>query len=247
MIRYLFILMLLNAGLGSLQAQNREFITAQNSFSLVMGVENGYRLLYKKGLALSDRFEADTRDQSEIPKLNYRLGVDYHQRLFKRFFIKTGVRFAQLGYRTPQSEIVWPSEIDPVTGEIIDDPSLPQWLLIKYEYYFLEIPLMLRLHLSKNKVQPFVGLGLSSHIFLYAQERSLTDQGRSIRQDELSDYNAIQFSANATLGLEFLRNERLRFFAQLMARYHLTNLIQGDPIQEHLYNYGLEAGIRLGI
>ena len=241
----IFCLFLLAA--TGLHSQSKESPEVRSSFDLIFGVENSYRSLNRSSTSFPLSSHILTRNQSEIPSVNYRFGLNYNQKLFGRFFLKTGARWIQTGYKTPKSELIWPSEIDPVTGEIIDDPSLPQWLILKNRYYFLEIPLQFRYHFSENKIQPFIGAGASWNVFMNAREISITDQGRQVIADTLRMFNQVNIALTATFGFDFSFWEKHRLFAQVMGRYHLSSLEANNKIVENLYNYGIETGFRFGL
>ncbi|MCB0642220.1 MAG: outer membrane beta-barrel protein [Phaeodactylibacter sp.] len=228
-------------------AQTKESQGIRSSFDLVMGLETGYRVLQPINNSFQTTATVHNRDQAEIPSVNYRFGLNYNQRLFGRLFLKSGIRWSQNGYKTPKSELIWPSEIDPVTGEILNDPSLPQWLILKNRYHYLEIPLHFRYHFSAGNIQPFFGIGASWNVFMHAREISITDQGRQVLSDTIRDYNPVNVALTSTFGLDFALQGRFRAFAQLVGRYHLDRLDSSTKIEEHLYNYGLEAGLRVGL
>lgn len=220
------------------------------SIDLVGGVEFGYRSLsgdhsddVPVGLILETR-------ERETGKFGFRFGFNYNQRLSKKIFLKTGLRVANLGYTSGKiTGLRWGSEIqnaiDNGLTEIVPDPSLPREVQFFYEYWFLEIPIIGRYEFNEKRWSPFVEVGLSPNIYLDARTKQKTDLGDAkYNHVEVGDaFNKFQLVGSASFGVNFAATESFRIFAQSVFRYHLTKTVD-SAVKEHLYNVGLEVGVR---
>ena len=222
------------------------FSQVKSSVDLVGGVEYSYRYLNNTSDDPIIQIIFDSRD-GETGKMNFRGGFNYNRRLSKHLWIRSGVRLASIGYKFEKTELRWPSEYDPNTGEYTPDPTLPHELQAINDYWFLEIPVMGRFEMGEGKWRPFVELGMSPNIYLTTRAKEVTDLSTKVSylNNTMDNFNRLHFSGNLSIGMQYQATERLAVFLQPVFRYHFTPLYDA-PIKEHLYNYGIEIGLRKG-
>lgn len=219
--------------------------TAQfsNSIDLVGGVDYSYRRLTANSDDAGVQYVMGIR-KNEVPRFNYRFGLNFNKRLYKGLVIKVGARYAKEGYKSEKKDnLQWPSEF--VNGAYQLDPSLPHTVQYAYEYHFLEFPLMARYEFSSGKWAPFVEAGVAGSVFLYDQTITKTNlNDRSVQRNTLKNPNAFQVVGSVSCGVQYAASARWQLFAQPVFRYHFTQLIKDVPIREYLYGAGLELGVR---
>lgn len=210
------------------------FIFAQNSASLdlIVGVENNYRTAVV----------GNPNDNGG--QFGYRFGINYNKQLAKKFYLKTGLRAINISYQTEKIALLWGSEIEAGiaagTGPILD-PTLPHEIQFFYNNWFLEIPLIGRFEFSDSRWSPFVEAGISPNMYLNSTVREETDLGERTYEGNTS--NKFQLVASVSFGVNYLLNDNLQFFGQPVFRYHLSKL-GNSSLNEHLYNVGMEVGVR---
>ena len=171
--------------------------------------------------------------------------MNYNKQLTKRFYLKTGLRAINISYESDKvTGLVWGSEIEAGiaagTGPIFD-PTLPHEIQFFYDNWFLEIPIIGRYEFSDSRWSPSVEVGISPNLYLNSTIEEKTDIGE--RTYEGNNINKIQLVASVSFGVNYLLNDNLQFFGQPIFRYHLSKL--GDAsLNEHLYNVGVEVGVR---
>ena len=180
--------------------------------------------------------------------MNWRIGFNYNRKLSNRIFIKTGVRLANVGYKHQKVEgIRWPSEITP--EGFMDDPTLPNIMQAFTNYSFIEVPLALRYEFNSTKFSPFVEMGVSPSYYLTTRIKTVTEIDSKVetyRGFNASEFSNIHMVGVASVGTNYNLISTFQLFGQVAYRYHFTRLVEA-PITEHLYNYGVELGVRMGI
>ena len=212
---------------------------------MILGAEYSFRWLRNTDNLISSNAILDIRE-GESPEINLRYGLNYNHRLTNSIFLKTGIRFASLGYQgIKKTDLRWGSQSDG-NGGVIIDPNLPQEVQIKNSYWFIEIPLMFRYELDQKKWTPFFEAGISPHIYLTTKIKQITDLETTteIRRNNPSSNRHLNFAFNLSFGWNYQLNENLQFFGQPILRYHLSSSYKTGPIKEHYYNIGLEFGLR---
>lgn len=217
-----------------------------SAIDIAAGVDYSYRLL--QGDSENGQFAKDSRDREEFPKLNYNVGVNYNGRISERLYWRSGVRFLTIGYQTRDMFGRWPSEIDPDGGFEID-PTLPRNLHLKWDYYFLQLPLGMRYHLSENRLNAFVEGSVVPSLFLNRRTSVTTgDETKNYytKETHFGSYNPMHLVGAFSLGASFDIDAKSQLFLQSTVRYHFTESIEA-PLSEYLCSIGLEFGIRRSI
>lgn len=190
-----------------------------------------------------DIFEKRQREESSKP--NYRTGLNVNVQLNKKLWIKSGFRFASVGYKSKtQYDLVYPDEYDPVTGEPIFQPSLPREVRYTYNYWFLELPVMARYIFSPKKFVPYAELGFSGIYYLTTRTRYTTETEDLVYRLESPVNSVYMVTANLGIGINVYVGPRSQMFIQPNFRYHLSSTAQA-PLKEHLFNVGTEVGYRV--
>lgn len=209
-----------------------------NSIDLIGSLDLTYRALITQEF-IGDNIIEERQD--EVPKLNWRAGFNFNQQLFEKWFLKTGLRLASVGYRSAKKELRFGDQHDG-SGGFDETSTRIQQLTI--DYLFLEIPLMLRYEWQREKWAPFVEGGVSTSYYLVTRLTTSIDNDDTTRLDNQSDAAIpIYFVANASFGMNYNISEQWQAFGQSIFRFHL-NPISKEVIKEYLYGLGLEMGVR---
>lgn len=116
---------------------------------------------------------------------------------------------------------------------------------LTYSYYFLEIPIAIRYEMGEKQLKPFIETGISPSIYLFNQNDNDFNDSELIGLGNApsSNFNIGHIVGQFSLGLNYEPSSKIAFFAQPIFRYHFTPLVDA-PIDEYIYNIGLELGIR---
>ena len=187
------------------------------------------------------------RNDGELGKYNWHLGVHYNRRVSGRLFLKTGLQLASVGYRDERlTDLRWGSEY--TDGKWIKDPSLPHELEVRRNYWFVEVPLVARYAITSGRLTPYVELGVAPSLYLNSRTRSITDLGddTEVTRDDTPKIRDVQLVALFGCGVSYRLSDGFAVFAQPSLRYHLTAMV-GSPVRERLYGVGLGVGVRWGL
>ncbi len=224
------------------------FSQINTSLDLVGSIDFAYR-----NINLSDTpgpqtsIVIDQRNSRESGRLNWRFGFNFNKKITGNLFFKSGLRLANIGYKSNQDSLRWGSQ--QVGG--VFDPRIPSGApsgtsQFFYNYLFIEIPLAARFEFSQKKLAPFAEIGIAPSLYLKSRNKILVN-GKSQNVDgseDFYDYNKMHFVGIISFGGNYSINEQLQLFAQPTFRYHLTRLINDVPIKENLWTVGLELGFR---
>lgn len=210
------------------------------SIDLVGGIDISYRTLSQNGNDFANTEIIDGRNDEEDSDVAFRFGFNYNKRLTQKVIFKTGIRYMSEGYTRYKSfdGTSWPSG-DPVNNGFSE---------FKYNYRFIEIPLMARIELNQNKLSPYIEFGFSPSVYINTRQvndNSLTGKSTDTYRDPntSSEMNKLQFVGVVAFGANYQLNESIQLFGQPTFRYHFTKLA-ATPVREHLFNYGIEFGAR---
>lgn len=207
------------------------FAQISSSVDILAGLNQSYRVLDDGGSSTEL-----VRNDSEIPKLNFHVGVNFNKLIVSKLHFKSGIRFLSLGYKTRKRDLVFP------TGEFTT-------IQFVYDYLFLEMPLALRYEFVEEAVfVPFVEAGFSPSLYLTNRAAQIQDGFDRVyeRVPLMSDFNTFHLSANVAAGVNYNTSSETTLFFQLNYKRHISNLIKGD-FKERLTAYGIEFGLRRSI
>ena len=215
-----------------------------SSIDFIAGIDHSYRVLGVSPGSDSLHFIVDVRQQ-EKAKSNFRVGFNFNKRVTSKISLKTGIRLASVGYIVNEDDnLHWPSEHDGMGGWK-PDPSLHHTLKFVEDYWFIEIPLVARFELNQKKLAPFIEVGVMPNFYLttrVVQELGSTKKVE-YREENHPQFNPVSIAGNICAGLNYNLSPNFQLFGQSIARYHFTKTFDA-PIVEHLYNVGIECGIR---
>lgn len=179
-------------------------------------------------------------------ELGYRIGINLNYELVQNFYIKSGVRYANLGHYFLYAEnLRWPSEIS-ADGTLTPDPTLPHVFRYRREFGFIEMPIIFQYGKSNRKWNLFYEAGLSLYFNVGAKEIQNTDLSNEINNIPFEGRNP-QISMNFSFGVNHHLGEHLSIFFQPIFRLHVTKINHSSLVKDYLMSVGLEMGFRMGI
>ena len=221
------------------------FGQANSSFDFVIGVDRSFRTVSSTEESLEATAVLEARAQEEA-KQNWRIGANYRKEISDHVYLKLGARLTSVGYLvTDNSDLIWGIQHDGMGGF---DPTIPSeeadFGNIYNDYWFVELPITVGYIKSVNKFSFYAEAGLSPNIYLTTLTK--VEVGDEVTKDFQGTPNIRrgQLSGVVALGALYNLNEQLSVFVQPSYRYHLTNIANEGFINEHLYSYGVEFGLR---
>ena len=216
------------------------FILAQSNTKVeVLGsLDYSYRLFTNSGLVQTFR-------SSETGKLNTHFGINYFQKLKPKLWLKIGVGFASLGYKTKRSSLMFADGL--ASGGISMDPLDGKKSQFIYNYHFLEVPFSLHYDFSDKKIKPFVEFGLVPMYYLQSiTKHKLDGETHTERNEQEGIINDFQFATKISFGVSYAFNKKWEMVVQPNFRYHLNKIVDGS-VKEHLWSTGLAMGMRMAM
>ena len=219
----------------------------KSSFDIILGVDHSSRTLSASDENPDDQSIIEVR-KIEKAQFNYRFGLNYNHRVDNHIFLKTGIRLARVGYIVKEDDnLRWPSEHDGMGGWK-PDPNLPHKIKFVEDHFFIEIPIAGRYEFNQQKLTPFIEAGIMPHMYLGTRVVQQLGSEKKVEHRDEKDHNinTLNIAGNVSAGLNHNLSQNLQIFGQTIFRYHFTNTYD-SPIREHLYNVGLEVGMRLAV
>ncbi len=219
----------------------------KTSLDFVAGIDLGYRNLNSTNddPSSGNMLVIALRNDIEIKNLNLRFGFNINQKITDHIFLKTGLRFATVGYKSKKQDLIFG---DQVLAQLINPDTVITFssMQLFYNYLFFEVPLIGRYEFNQKKFSPFVELGVAPSFYLKSRNKQVLDGETKILEEDgdLYNYSKIHLVGVLSFGASYQLSDGTQLFAQPTFRYHLTRLVKDVPIKENLWNIGLELGLR---
>jgi hypothetical protein len=212
---------------------------AKSSVDFLAGLDYSYRHLRHSSDEPHLIYIINQRNSFEVSNYGWRAGFNYNKRIDEKYHLKTGLRFASVGYKTLKRDLLLTVEPEE------PDPHMPKERQFFYNYWFIEIPIAVRMELNEKKLSPFFEIGFSPSIYIISRKKTKTDIETEIHfQNESSlGLRKLHLVGFVSVGANYAISANIQLFAQPAFRYHLTSLFDA-PIKGHLYSFGIEAGAR---
>ncbi len=223
------------------------FGQTKSTIDLVFGTEYSYRFINSVTDKSYDNYYINSR-QGETGKINYRIGANYNLRLGDKFWFKTGMRLANIGYQDVQNNR-HRNSICLQNGLLPSIQYFPKKVTeVVYDYYFLEMPVIIRFEFNTKRISPFLEMGVSPNIYLVSKTKTVSDFGVE-SEYYFENFSFVNFSGSISFGVNAKVNNFFTVFFQPVYRYHFTKLVyyHTKDAKENLYNYGIEMGLRTKI
>jgi hypothetical protein len=211
------------------------WIAAQNRAAL--DVQFG---VHQSGIILKNSLLSD----HYIENISYRAGLHVHYQLGKSIWLRSGLRYAELSYKTREELLYWPTQINPDTG-LPKEGELPFRFKFIFNHRFLEIPLSARYFITMGKLGLYTEMGASANFYLDTEVVNVENgvHTRTTRKDR--EANPFNFALHAALGLNYQIGDQWSLFLQPSIRRDISSAEKGhNNYASFFYSYGLDLGTR---
>lgn len=181
--------------------------------------------------------------QVEEGKYNFQAGLIFDYKWNEKIWFQSGFKLSSVGYFDRKfTDLLWPSEVDVVTGAYTRDPSLPHESRLHYDYWMLTIPVRVKYFFKTGRLKPYAMAGVAAGYYTGTRATEVTDVYKRSNFFVVDQFRKINMSIDLGIGLQWMWMEDFGLFLQPSARYYFTRLVAKAPIKEYLYAFGVEAG-----
>jgi len=179
----------------------------------------------------------DSRNNAEIGKLGYTMGVDVSMSITKKLRVETGIQYSNKSYQTRKQEVYY--------QQPPPDPVMPLTARFIYNYQYVDVPLKLKLVVGKKRARFIPAAGLALNFLLNANTKGVFEypDGKTRKQDQSStfDFKKFNISPLISLGAEYRVKSNMYVRMEPTFRYGILKTID-RPVTEYLWNAGLNIG-----
>lgn len=211
------------------------WIVAQNRIALDVQFGAHQSGIIQKNSRLIDHY---------IKNIGSHAGLHFQYRLGKRIWLRSGLRYSELSYKSQETLLRWGTRFDPDTGLPIEDSIQTRFQFI-FNHRFLEIPLSARYFLTMNKLGLYAEIGGSVNFYQNTEVVNVENgvQTRTTRKDR--EANPSNFALHAALGLNYQIEDQWSLFLQSSIRRDISSAEKRqNNYASFFYSYGLDLGTR---
>ena len=224
-------------------SQSTDTITSRRFFiGLTFSPDYCYRTLTQNDETITDEQWNNAKnieDSIDIPKFSYTTGITFGYQINKRFGIETGILYSNKGYRTVSIATIYDFSKPPENARHI----------INYSY--LDIPLKANLTFLDKKLQLLLGIGTTLNILIKTTVKTIPDSPTDDFPLQTTDidyeYNKINLSPTANIGLIYNINNRMSLRTEPTFRYSVLNIDDKSYKATHFWSVGLNIGFYVGL
>lgn len=213
-----------------------------------LGVGSSYRSLINTDNSMSSMEVISLRDALGSAGSNWSIGMSLNKQLSANSYLKTGLRLSSLSYYVTKDDgLRWPTQhdgngsFDPFADS--GEPFASNSISLSRAYWFMELPILIRLEKHYKIFSPYLEAGVSAHYYLttgFTQETENTKDRNFSKEEQV---NALNFFGNISVGCNYQVKNSLQLFTQANLSHQL-NKLSDTPVSERLYTYGIEIGFR---
>jgi hypothetical protein len=239
---FIFILILLCSAFSF--GQKKQNKTANSGFPITqIGLNTSVNMMYRSlknnnGSSLSNQL-IHTRDENEIPKVGYTVGINVLFNLKSNMSVESGIQYANKGYQTKMLETV---SFQP------NDPLAPEKAKFIYHFHYLDIPLKFNYVFGNRKIRYISSIGVTGNIFLKETQTSIRDYADRTEKTPTSsgfEYERLNISPTISIGIDYKINNKMNFRIEPTFRYGVMKIIDA-PITAYLFSGGVNFGFYYG-
>jgi hypothetical protein len=194
----------------------------------------GYRNLKNEDGSSMNAYIINYREETEIPKFGFSIGMNVCYELNKHFALESGMRYSNKGYQTKYIQFPTFQMPQPILQEV----------KFVFHYNYMDIPLRLNYTLGDGKIRFLGSFGMTTNVFLSHKQHTVkvySDRTEREIADVSHDFKRITISPTISTGLEYSLNEAMNFRVELIFMYGMTRIIDAS-VTAYLYNAGLNIG-----
>lgn len=211
--------------------------TKKLSIGLVFSGYNSYRTLHSDGSAIANS-TIQGRDTTEIPAFRWSFGASGTFEPVKGLVLGAGLIYSARGYNTTSNTLTEASQ-----GKIVKLGTN----IFDYNYYYLDVPLMIGYEFQAGKFHFGVNGGLVVSLWLNSTTTSIltdtTGKTNSTTQsmDPVLRHGNFSLTANIAISYDITNN----LYITLQPNYlvYIQPIVADVPVSEYLYSYGGSLGV----
>lgn len=211
------------------------WVAAQNRAAL--DVQFG---MHQSGIILKNSLQNDYY----IENIGYRAGLHFQYRLGNRIWLRSGLRYAELSFKTREELLYWPTQMNPDTGMPIAG-EVPTNFQFIFNHRFLEIPLSARYFITMGKLGLYTEIGGSANFYQNTEVVNVENGVHTSTTRKDRQANPSNFALYAALGLNYQIGDPWSLFLQPSIRRDISSAEKGqNGYASFFYSYGLDLGTR---
>jgi hypothetical protein len=177
----------------------------------------------------------DMRNEQEIPKLGYSVGLSVLYDLNQSISLETGVLFSDRGEKTEELDLIG-------MDTVFNYPSKARFI---YHYQYLDVPVKINIYLLRSNLSIFVSGGVSANFLLneFSRVKGEKSDGSEFEEktesDQLEPFN-LQVLIGAGIDYELSEKFSIRF--EPVFRRSVMSIVDA-PIRQYPYSFGTNFAI----
>jgi len=187
------------------------------------------------------------RKRNENPKDAIRIGFNFNYNLTEDLYFKTGLRYTNPGFKTSPI-VLFDPEVDDINTftktSITRLDSIGNSL--KYNYNFIEIPLVIRYVYSVQFCRAYIEGGFSGNLYSASRIKREFIDGRIVRTNIKEDIKTFNLAAHFSVGADLLVEDDYSIFLQFNTKLFFND-IRNVPIEERMVSIGFATGFRYNL
>ena len=199
-------------------------------------------LTYRNYNAFNQPYTQQLFDSIDKPNIGFHTGINYNRKVSRKIYLSGGVHLSKMGYSSKMDNLVFPSDLDSITGLPISTHTVK----LSYDFYLISFPLELRYDFNDRNFSPYLKIGISPTLNMYSYIKSQIDIEDERTQKNNYQLNHLTALLQIGFGANFKLNDKWQIFAQPTFRYQLTK-IRKEYDSNHLYSIGIELGARMSL
>lgn len=191
------------------------------------------------------------RNKDETVKAGYTTGLNVCFNIKKFVGIETGIQYSNKGFQIKQRRAVFGSQLPPGTPLPPEqDEKLPNKIDFVYNFHYIDIPVKANFTIGKKKVRFFTSIGFVTNIFIKETSTTILKYSdhteRKTGTINYNNYNSVNISPVISAGIDYKINNRMNLRVEPTFRYGVLKTVKA-PVEEHLYNGGLNISYYFGL
>lgn len=231
----------------SSQAQRRN-LKYKSSVDFVLGYDYSIRMLNENIVDEEAVEMIANRKRNENPKDAIRIGFNFNYNLSEALYIKTGLRYTNPGFKTSP---VYP--FDPEVNDVNTFTKTPVTRFdtivgnsLKFNYNFIEIPLVFRYDYSVQFCRAYIEGGMSGNFYSGTRVKRVFTDERIDRTTVKEDFRNFNWAAHFSVGADLLVEDEYSIFLQFNTKLFFND-IRNELIEERLVSVGFATGFRYNL
>lgn len=208
-------------------------------FGINFSTDVAFRTLKTNNDNPSGEVIIEQRNKIETIKLGYTTGLNACYNINNFLGLESGIQYSNKGYQTKKQDLIFENP----------DPTLPEKSQFIYNLHYIDIPLKVNFTAGKKKVRFFTSAGLTANIFIKKTQTTIfvySDRTERNANPSNFDFNRINISPTASIGIDYKINERMNLRVEPTFRYGVLKIID-SPVTGYLYSGGLNIGYYFGL